>query len=262
MNLGKRMRLRHIMEKGKIICIPMDHGISNGPIPGIKKIDEIINRIEKGGATCIVLHKGMIKTLNKLPKLGIFMHASASTSLGPYPNWKVQIADVEEAVKLGIEGVSVHINIGNKREPEMIMKLGKISKDCENLGLPLMAMMYARGENIKDQYNAKVVSHITRLAVELGADIVKTVYTGDKKTFREVVDGAPVPVIIAGGPKKETVEDVFKMVIDAMDAGASGIAFGRNVFQYENPERLVKALRAIIIENEDLKTALEVLNSE
>jgi len=263
MSIGKMFRLRNIMENGKILCVPMDHGVSNGPIKGIEDITEAIRKISKGGATCTVLHKGSIKALKEsLPKIGIFLHVSASTSLGPYPNWKVCVADVEEAVKLGIDGISVHVNIGNQKEPDMLVKLGKISKDCEEYGMPLLAMMYARGENIKNQFDAKIITHIARLGAELGADIVKTVYTGDKESFRTVVKGCSVTVIIAGGPKKENVRDTLQMVIDAMDVGAAGVAFGRNVFQNENPEKMVKALRAIIFDNASLEESLEVLNSE
>ena len=108
MLLGKKIRLKRILENGKMLCIPMDHGLSSGPLKGIENMDEIIQKIELGGATSTVLNKGIIKSLNHLPNLGLIMHLSGSTSLGNTPNWKVKVGDVKEA-KTSVKSVKYSV---------------------------------------------------------------------------------------------------------------------------------------------------------
>jgi fructose-bisphosphate aldolase/2-amino-3,7-dideoxy-D-threo-hept-6-ulosonate synthase len=165
---------------------------------------------------------------------------------------------VEEAIRLGADAVSVHINIGSKTEAEQLKKLGTISKICAEWGMPLLAMMYPRGDGI-NQFDEKAVALASRVGAELGADIIKTNFTGSVESFKRVVEGCPVPVVVAGGPKMKSVEDVLKMVEMAMEAGARGVAIGRNIFQAENPTLMTKAIAMIVHENASVKEALELL---
>jgi fructose-bisphosphate aldolase/2-amino-3,7-dideoxy-D-threo-hept-6-ulosonate synthase len=120
-------------------------------------------------------------------------------------------------------------------------------------------MMYPRGPKIQSEHAPGVVAQAARLGAELGADIVKTNYTGDVTTFKEVVRGCPVPVIIAGGPFVKNPQDFLKMVHDSLEAGASGISIGRNVFQHRNPFAMTKALSEIVHRHTPLEEALETL---
>ncbi|MGC8556104.1 MAG: 2-amino-3,7-dideoxy-D-threo-hept-6-ulosonate synthase, partial [Conexivisphaera sp.] len=205
---GKRARLSRISRNGLFLCVPMDHGISSGPIAGIDRVRDVLREVANGGATCAVLNKGIIKALADHPGIGILMHASASTSLGPDPNHKVRSAGVAEAVRLGADGVSVHVNLGARDEPEMLRDLGLIADEADEMGMPLLAMMYPRGENIRNPNDPSVIAHAARVGAEMGADIVKCNYTGDKASFSALVRSVPVPVVIAGGPKMDTDEDV------------------------------------------------------
>jgi fructose-bisphosphate aldolase/2-amino-3,7-dideoxy-D-threo-hept-6-ulosonate synthase len=166
------------------------------------------------------------------------------------------MGSVEDAIRLGADGISVHINIGAKEEPEMLQKLGTISDKCNEWNVPLIAMMYPRGDNIKDPYNVDIVSHVARIGAEAGADIVKTVYTGDRDSFKRVVRTCPVPIVIAGGPKATTDEDILEMCDGAMHAGAIGVTFGRNIFQHKNPPQILTALSRIIFNKEKPKEVL------
>ena len=257
MAIGRQIRLSRILKDGKMLCIPMDHGITNGPIPGLGDVYEFIYRCETSGVTSVIINKGIIKSLPRPPKVGIIAHLSASTSLGLSPNKKVQMGGVEDAIRLGADGISVHINIGAKEEPEMLQKLGIISDKCNEWNIPLIAMMYPRGENIKNPYDVEIVSHVARIGAEAGADIVKTVYTGDRDSFKKVVRTCPVPIVIAGGPKATTDEDILEMCDGAMQAGAIGVTFGRNIFQHENPPNILTALSRIIFNNEKPREALK-----
>jgi len=257
---GKEIRLAKITEQGKAVIVPMDHGTSEGPIEGLVNINELVPKLVKGGATAILAHKGILKHLTKVPSCGLIMHLSASTKFAPDANNKVQIASVEEAMRQGVDAVSIHVNVGGgDSEPEMLKILGDTARRCDELQIPLLAMMYPRGKNIKEKLDPEAVALVTRVGGELGADIVKTVYTGDVDSFKRVVEGCPVPVVIAGGPKCETDRELLEMVKGAIEAGARGVSLGRNIFQHRNPASMLKALRAIIIENKSVEHGLELL---
>ncbi len=260
--IGKRIRIERIInrETGKTVIVPMDHGVSMGPIEGLRDMPKIINAVAEGGANAVVLHKGMVVHGHRGygKDIGLIVHLSGSTMLSPDPNEKVLVCSVEEAIRLGADAVSVHVNIGSKTEAEQIKKLGIISKVCADWGIPLLAMMYPRGEGI-DQFDEKAVALASRVGAELGADIVKTNFTGSVESFKRVVEGCPVPIVVAGGPKMESVEDLLKMVRMAMDAGAKGVAIGRNIFQAENPTLMTKAVAEIVHNNASVEEALEIL---
>jgi fructose-bisphosphate aldolase/2-amino-3,7-dideoxy-D-threo-hept-6-ulosonate synthase len=256
MVLGRDIRLSRILKKDRMLCIPMDHGISNGPIPGLENIHSVIYQCEKAGLTCVLVNKGIIKTLPRAIDIGLIVHLSGSTSIGPAPNRKVLMGTVEEALRLGADAVSVHINIGAKEEPEMLYNLGMISDECDEWNIPLIAMVYPRGETIKNQYDPEIVAHTARIGAEAGADIVKSVYTGEVNSFRKVVKSCPVPIVIAGGPKAKTDKDIVEMCFGAMEAGAKGVTFGRNIFQHRNPPAIIHALSNIILGGKSPKEVL------
>jgi fructose-bisphosphate aldolase/2-amino-3,7-dideoxy-D-threo-hept-6-ulosonate synthase len=141
----------------------------------------------------------------------------------------------------------------------MLEDLGLIADECSELNIPLLAMMYPRGENISNPFDPKIVAHVARIGAELGADVVKTVYTGDSESFRTVVEGCPVPIVIAGGPQANNDKELLEMVKGAIDAGAVGVSMGRNIFQHSNPENITKAISNIIFDNSSVESALEVI---
>ena len=259
--IGKRIRLDRIMNRNtkRTVIIPLDHGITMGPIRGLYDMKSIVDKVAEGGANAVLEHKGIIRAGYRGfgKDIGLILHLSASTNLGPDPNNKVLVADVEEAIKLGADAVSLHINVGSETEPQQLEALGIIAKICDEWGIPLLAMMYPRGRKISDQYDVDVVKHVARIGAELGADIIKTNYTGDPDSFREVVRGCPVPVVMAGGPETNTDEEFCEMVYGCIQAGGAGVAAGRNVFQHEDPTSMVKVLCGIVHEGLDPKTSLE-----
>ena len=259
MDSGKKRRLKRIFrEDQRTVIVPMDHGVSLGPVKGLVNMQAIIDKLLKGGVDAVVVHKGVAKHVDT-GQAGLIIHLSASTKLGPDPNYKVQVCSVDEAVRIGADAVSVHINVGAEQEDEMLTELGEVADDCDQIGVPLLAMMYPRGPKIQNQHAVDVVAHAARLGAELGADIIKTNYTGSIETFKEVVRGCHVPVIIAGGPKVETIREVLQMVQNSVKAGGAGLSIGRNVFQHENPTLMVKALSAIVHDNASIDESLKIL---
>ena len=192
--------------------------------------------------------------------MGLIVHLSGSTALAPEPNAKTLVCTVEEALKLGADAVSVHVNIGNGHERNMLADLGKVSLKAAEWGMPLMAMIYPRGEKIKDEYDPNAVKHAARLGAELGADIVKVSYTGSPESFSKVIEGCHVPVVIAGGPKMDSDRAIFEMVKGAIEAGAAGTSIGRNVFQHDNPAKILGALHLIVHKNASIEDALAYLH--
>ena len=260
---GKQIRLKRIADKktGRFIIVPMDHGVSFGPIEGIFSMGDTVGKMVAGGATALIMHKGMVDSgLQKCGgEVGLILHLSASTQEGPDPDEKVLVTTVERALRCGADAVSVHVNVGADAEAGMLRDLGKISDSCHEWHVPLLAMLFPRGPKINDPFNLDVVKHASRLGAELGADIIKTNYTGSEESFREVTKGCPVPVVVAGGPKMESDREVLVMVEGAMRAGAAGVAIGRNIFQHDNVTGMTKAIAKIVLENMSAADASKVL---
>ncbi|MDD3421499.1 MAG: 2-amino-3,7-dideoxy-D-threo-hept-6-ulosonate synthase [Methanocellales archaeon] len=262
-DMGKSVRMERIIDRksGNTVIVPMDHGVSSGPIEGLIDMKRAIDSVAEGGADAVLLHKGSVRAGHRGygRDIGLIVHLSASTSLGPDPLNKVRVTTVDEAIKLGADAVSVHVNIGAENEPEMLRNLGETAQICEEWGMPLLAMMYPRGRKVTDEHDVKFVKHVARVGAELCADIIKTNYTGTPESFREVVEGTPVPVVIAGGPKMETDKEVLEMIKEAMDAGGRGVSIGRNIFQHRNPTKMTRAVAGIVHKNISVKEALEIL---
>lgn len=263
MDIGKRIRFERIFDRKtkRTIIIPLDHGMSEGTIKGLEDMAAMVDSVAIGGANAVIEHTGMVGAGHRQYgiDIGLIIHLSGGTSLSPDPNRKVLVCSVERAIKMGADGVSIHINIGANDEPEMLQDAHKAIESAREWGMPLLAMMYSRGKKITDEHNPEVVNIAVRVGAELGADIVKTNYTGDIDSFREIVKGCPVPVIIAGGPKMNTEIDVFYMIYESIQAGGSGVAMGRNVFQAEDPTKMVNAISLLVHHNYTVEEIIKEL---
>lgn len=261
--IGKAIRLERIIDRNsrRTVIVPMDHGVTMGPIPGLQQMKATVNRIVEGGANAIIIHKGIVAAGHRGggKDIGLIIHLSGSTSMSPDPNAKVPVCTVEEAIRLGADAVSVHINLGAQTDDAMLAHLADVSRRCTEWGIPLVAMMYARGAKITSEYDVKFVKHAARVANELGADVVKVNYTGSPQTFQEVVDGCTIPVVIAGGEKMETDEQVLQMVEGALKAGAAGVSIGRNAFQHDDPQRMVQAIAMVVHGGHSVQDSLAFL---
>jgi predicted phospho-2-dehydro-3-deoxyheptonate aldolase len=261
--IGKAIRLERIIDRnsGKTVIIPMDHGVTVGPIAGLADMRTAISKVVAGGANAILMHKGMVRAGHRGSgrDVGLIVHLSAGTSLSPDPNAKELVCTVEEAIKLGADAVSIHINLGAETDNEMLRQFGLVSERCSEWQMPLIAMMYTRGPKVKNEYDVENVKLAARAGAEMGADIVKVAYTGSVETFEQVVKGCPVPVVIAGGPKMGSDEDIFRMAQGALAAGAAGLSIGRNAFQHETPDKMVHALSKMVHKGASVEDAIKTL---
>ncbi len=256
-SIGKEIRLRRIFADGKALIIAMDHGVSNGPLAGLEDIRKAVAAVAKGGATGVVLHKGAVRFAKEYfdSRLSLLLHLNASTSLSTHTNRKVLVTRVEEAISHGADAISVHVNLGGEEDHHMLEDLGATAGECDRLGMPLLAMMYPRGENIKNPFDVDAVKHVARVGAEIGADVVKTLYTGSPETFREVVRGCPVPVVVAGGPKLDSETAALEMVAGSLAGGAAGVSMGRNVFQAKDPVTMTRAIARILFDGASVAEA-------
>ena len=262
-SLGKKVRLTRILnsKSKKLIIITVDHPITRGVFPELVNMEETLEKIAQGGPDALLMHKGIAERFFP-PHAGRIPLILKASSFSPFhPTYDAWVTHADEAVRLGADAISMGVILGSEKQAKMLKHLGMLSRDAAQSGLVLMAHMYPAGELIKDEerYSVEKLTYCVRAGEELGVDVIKTWYTGDPDTFAKVVEVAPGKVVAAGGPKTETDEQLFQMVKGVMDAGALGVAFGRNVWGHKNPVHIINALKAIIHENISVSEALKVL---
>ncbi len=249
---GKTIRLRRLSHGtgDRFLVVPMDHGITVGPVPGLEDLPARIADADAGGASAVVVHKGEVPAYVQVSpeRAGLIVHLSASVSHQVDPNRKVLVGTVEEAVMLGADAISVHVNIGSPTTEEMVADAGMVAHDCRLLGVPLLIMVYPRGPEIDDPFDPELVAHCARAAEEVGADIIKTNFTGDADSFARVVGAVRAPVITAGGPPSDDPLAPLRQAAGTLEAGGAGVACGRNVFQHRDPEAMTRALASVIFD--------------
>jgi len=265
--VAKEHRLGRLLNQktGRIVIAALDHGLQHGPgLPGIDRIKQTLPRIIEGQPDAVLLNPGLVKSVFRgfEGTVGLIVKLTAFT---PYhADFDAPIGSVREALKLGADAVSVGFLFGSgyEKQAALLRNLGAVAEECLEWGLPLFVHAYPRGEQIpkEQQYNVDRVKYAARAAAEVGADIVKTSYTGSPESFREVVEACPVPVVQAGGPKADGDEDFLRTVEDAVKAGAIGVAVGRNVFMHHKPEAMLRAARAIVHQERTVEEALRELS--
>lgn len=261
-SVGKSIRMNRIFkDDGRAVMVAINHGLGMGPIQGIEYMDQIIDKIIPEGPDSLTIHKGnAIRYQDHFAgKTALVLKTSNITRhFGPY---EIPVATVEEAVKLGADAVAVGLSLCDEFEKESIMNAAALVEAAEKYGIPTVAHSYPNGNLIPDseRYSVKHVSYATRVALELGIDIIKTFWTGSEKTFSEIVKlGAPAKVVISGGPRCDTLRDCFDMTYQGMQAGAHGITYGRNIWQHEYPAAVMRGLVAIIHKGASVDEAMEI----
>jgi class I fructose-bisphosphate aldolase len=239
--LRKAARLFHPQSK-RTILLPLDHGLSEGAIPGLDDLGGLLRNLGHLPLQGVILHKGMVLAHAGEIRLdqSLIVHLSAGTRHGLPSYNKALVCSVPEALRLGADMVSMHINIGNDLEDRMLSDLGACVEDAHQLGLPILAMIYARGGQIVNEKDPALVAHSIRIGAELGADVIKVPYSGHQQSFARAVAGCPAPVVIGGGPRNGDFKHFLRSVREVLDAGAAGVCIGRNIFQQDNPAKALE----------------------
>ena len=263
LTLGKAIRMERIINRatGRTIIIPIDHGVAGGPPKGLENSKQLVCDMAQGGADAVLMNKGLVGFAHRHSgtDLGLIVQLSASTRLRHGVFLKTLVCSVEEALTLGADCVAIQINLGCDDEDRMLADFGKVAESCNKWGMPLLARISARSPHISDSYAPEVIAHCARLGAELGADIVMVSYTGDRESFAQVVDACPAPVLIAGGERLRSTKQVLERVYDALQAGARGIAMGRNVFQHPARVQMIRALHSLVHEKRTVDEALSTI---
>jgi DhnA family fructose-bisphosphate aldolase class Ia len=271
--MGKKIRAGRIFDQktNRAVIVPMDHGMPLGTIPGLTAPMETFRKVTEGGADAVLMAPGQARMCKagfigknapslilRLDWTNLFRNVLPATT-----GSEALIARVEDAVRYGADAVIAYFFVGYEKdetETYNLENIASIARECEKLAVPFFVEPMARGKRVKgNEYEPEYVKLHVRMAAEIGADYIKTDYTGDPDSFKEAIRGCPVPVLIAGGPKLETKRETLEMAKGALDAGAAGVIFGRNVFQASDPCAMVKALRLVVHDGGEVEEALKLV---
>jgi len=258
MSVGKKNRMGRILnpKTGKGLILAIDHGMALGPMTGIFDVAATISRLSATGKIdAWLVTKGiLINCFEPDGKQGIILRASgAATIAGPELAHEGLTATVESALRLGADAMATTAFIGSAFEHETLVNMAHLADECHRYDLPMLGVC-GLGKTLEDKMlDSKYLALGARVAVEHGADMVKTYYT--PTGFDKVTGGCPVPLMIAGGPKCDTDLDTLKMIGGALDGGAKGIVMGRNIWQSEYPEALLNVVWSMIHEGWSVEQA-------
>jgi class I fructose-bisphosphate aldolase len=248
----KKISLKNITNKGKALLLAYDQGLEHGPTDfNDKNVDPryIFRLAKNGGFTAVVLQKGIVEKYYqelKSSKVPLLMKLNGKTNLYRGDPISSEICTVKEALELGAKSVGFTIYIGSQHEDEMIEEFENIQREAHAKGIPVVAWIYARGSSVRVRPSSELMAYAARTGLEIGADIVKVKYDGNMQGLKWAVESAgKTKVVIAGGMKKD--EKLFlKQVGDIMNAGAIGLAVGRNIWQHSDPLSITRKVKKIV----------------
>ena len=257
MDWGMKNRMSQLIQPdGRCFFMPIDHGYFQGPTRCLEEPGETIAPLLPY-VDAIFCTRGVLRScIEPVQSKPIILRVSGGPSvIGNDLAYEDITTSIEEIIRLNASAVGVSIFVGSSYEHESIMNLARIVNECENYGIPVMAVT-AVGKELEKR-DARFLALASRIAAEMGARVVKTYWCED---FEKVTCGCPVPVVMAGGPKTESDREVLEFVHDGLQRGAIGVNLGRNVWQNPHPVAMARALHAIIHGNAAVEEALEVFN--
>lgn len=250
----------------KALILAMDHNIVEGNVSGLEDPGRIIDMAAEVGVDGIMTSYGIIKRYRDqlIGCIPTIMRLDSGPSIYrqdwmTYTEYSQQFS-VDDAVALGADAVVTNLFMGLPVELETLKITARVAAACYQANLPhVVEALPCASERVPEPKSGQAMAAAGRLAFERGADYIKSYYTGSVDSFKIVVDSCPVPVLIAGGPKMETTQEMLAMVYDAMQAGAAGVIFGRNIWQNPKPQGVVRALLHIIHNNGSVDEAMAEL---
>jgi 3-hydroxy-5-phosphonooxypentane-2,4-dione thiolase len=259
MDWGMKNRLSKIIkpQNGRCVMLAVDHGYFLGPTEKLevpqRTIEPLLPYVDS-----LMLTRGVLRTsVSPISNVPIVLRVSGGTSIiGEDLSKETIVTSIEDSVRLNVACLALSIFVGSKYEHQTLTNLSTLVDNGERYGIPILAVTAVGKELVRD---ARYLGLACRIAGELGAHVVKTYYC-DK--FEKVIEGCPVPVIIAGGKKLQKEVEVLELTFNAIRDGASGVDMGRNIWQSDNPIAMVKAVKSIVHENFSIKEASDLLEME
>ena len=259
MDWGMENRMGQLIQSdGHCMFLPIDHGYFQGPTRNLEEPGKTIAPLLPY-ADALFATRGVLRSVVDPRKTKpVILRVSGGTSMvgADLANEGITTS-MEEAIRLNVAAVGISVFIGSEYERQSLLNLGKLVDEGEKYGIPVMAVT-AVGREL-EQRESRYLALCCRIAAELGAKVVKTYWCSDG--FDKVVTGCPVPVVMAGGPQADTESQVLEFVHDGMQNGSIGINLGRNIWQSDYPEPMIRALRHIVHENGSVKEAQEIFDS-
>lgn len=256
MDWGMKDRLSKLIKPdGRCFFLPIDHGYFQGPTSCLEKPGQTIRPL-LSYCDALFVTRGVLRScVDPGSNIPIILRVSGGTSMaGQDLANEILTTSIEEIIRLNVAAVGISIFVGSDYEKQTLRNLARLVNKCEDYGIPVMAITAVGKETEKRE--ARYLALSCRIAAELGARVVKTYWC--EKNFDKVVNGCPVPVVMAGGPKCKTELEVLEFVYDGLQKGAIGINLGRNVWQNPHPVAMAKALHAVVHENVTPKRAHEI----
>lgn len=258
--MSKAARLSKIFRSdGKALVAVLDHASGMGPMPGIIDPRPAVEKLIAGGADAIATSMGTATACaDLLDHVGLILRVDGGvTALGKMEGGMKLLFTVEDALRIGADGI-ISMGYVGEGEREVLAYLASLAAECQVWNVPLLAEMLPTVEG-KRSSEAKHVAMAARIGAEYGADFIKTVYTGSPESFRQVTGACYKPVLILGGERMGSDEEVLQTVRGAMDGGGAGVAMGRNLWQHEHIDKITRAIAAIIHEDASVAMALKAL---
>jgi DhnA family fructose-bisphosphate aldolase class Ia len=265
---GKKIRLRRVLGGAghRALVVAFDHALVLGPIPGTDDPLGQMRRFAEAKVDAVLLNLGLLRQFadssceGPLPALiaridwTTIWSTLANGGIGELRS--ALLARPEDALRHGADAVLTYMVVGTGDidfESKEIARTAEVARECERVGIPLIVESLARGKNVQNPCEPRWLNLHTRMAAELGADAVKTDYTGDPISMRSVIEGCPIPILVLGGNRQGSDEDALEVVRDVARAGAAGVLFGRNVFQAADMKLFLQRARAVLDETEMLE---------
>jgi DhnA family fructose-bisphosphate aldolase class Ia len=248
-----RRRMHHIFAPdGRVVMAAMDAGITKGVAPGLADVRAAVRRVVDGGVDAILATYGMARAVaDQLGGTGLLIALDSEIPSARY--------GVEQAVRFGADAVELKVFPGNPTVTKM-GELRELAAEADRWGMPLMAEPIPVGFKDVEQHTLTNVANGARTSAEAGADFVKAQFVGTVDEYRTVVSGCFVPVLALGGPMKPTLLHALQMAADAIEAGARGVVYGRNIVENPRPDRMVAALVEIVHGGASVEVAAKHLN--
>lgn len=261
MDWGMKNRLSQLIQSdGRAHFLPVDHGYFQGPTTKLEEPSKTIRPLLPH-VDALMLTRGILRSsVDPEGEKPIILRVSGGTSMARKDELDQEgiTTSVNEAIRLNASAVSMSIFVGSEHEHETLKNLAKLVDECEEYGIPVMAVTAVGAELEEKGKDARYLALASRIAAELGARVVKTYYC--EENFEKVTQGCPVPIVIAGGPKVDSEIEVFNWIHDAMQKGAIGVNLGRNIWQHKHPVPMAKAVHAIIHEESTPEEAQELFD--
>jgi DhnA family fructose-bisphosphate aldolase class Ia len=259
-DFGKAIRLKRILhpDRGTLV-VAFDHALVLGPIPGTLDPAGQIRRFVEAQADAVLLNLGNFRyfadAISPGQAPGLIARLDWTTAFNdsaktlPHGFQTCLVAHPEDALRAGSDAVITFLVVGSgdsEFERSEVKRVGSLARTCERVGVPLVVESLARGAQVQNPREAKWLMLHTRMAAELGADIIKTENAADTETMRSVVRACPVPILVLGGSRSGSDEDVLEVVRDIVGVGAAGVFFGRNIFQASDMSHLLQSVRSVL----------------